>query len=488
MVRTLPGGALALFVLLASAYVGSIGLRASWHSAITGDEPFYLLTTQSLLQDGDLDLNQQYERHSYESFFDHPDGLWQQSAEREDGARYSPHDPGLSILLIPGFAIAGLLGAQVQLLIMAALTFALTYLLIARITGEAWWSWLSVAVVGSTATAFVYATEVYPEMPAALMLMVSLLLLPSRSLQPGSRNDGWRALLLAALLSAMVWLGIKYAPLAGLVAGWALWQMDARGRVTLLTAGGISAVYFVGFHLRTFGALTPYSVGLVYAGDSTISVMGQHFSASDRVYRVIGLFIDQRFGIGRWAPVLLMALPALAWLWSNGSISRLVLTLIAIQLFLATFVAVTMMGWWFPGRTMITVLPLFALPLALLQARLPQMGRVVVGLLAIYTVSITIALAIAGHTGEISIAVDPFNMRAFLWQIDAPVFPDYRTWTVQTWLLTGGWLLAVVALVRNLPGISTNGFCPHMSGGRVGRWLFHRTGILPRMMFHVPRS
>lgn len=488
--RTLLPSTLALFALLAVVYLGSIGLRASWSAAITGDEPFYLLTSQSLLQDGDLDLTQQYQQRSYESFFDHPDGLWQQSTVQENGALLSPHNPGLSIMLVPGFAFAGLLGAQVQLLIMAALTFAFTYLLIARITGEVLWSWLSVAVVGSSASAFVYATEVYPEMPAALLLIASLLLvqsvsLRSKSLRSKSHSVGWMGLLLAALLSAMVWLGVKYVPLAGLVGLWALWQIDARARVTLLITGGVSAVFFVWFHLRTFGALTPYSVGLVYAGDPTLSVLGQHFGTSGRAYRVIGLFIDQRFGIGRWAPVLLMALPATAWLWSRGSLSRLVLTLMVAQLFLATFLAITMMGWWFPGRTLITVLPLFALPLVMLLVRLPQWGRVVVGLLAIYTLAITISLVIAGHNGEVVIAVDPFNLKASLFQIAAPVFPDYRTWTVRTWLLTGGWLLAgagAAAFAGKLPGILIGRFWQQIPGCQIKTWVSHWAGILPQLL------
>ena len=46
-------GGVALFVLLIAVYVWSIDMRASWGASITGDEPFYLITTQSLIQDFD---------------------------------------------------------------------------------------------------------------------------------------------------------------------------------------------------------------------------------------------------------------------------------------------------------------------------------------------------------------------------------------------------------------------------------------------------
>src|SRR5690606_5999554 len=54
-------GAVAMFLLLAVVYSASLGLRATRGASITADEPFYLMTTQSLIDDGDLDLRQQYE-------------------------------------------------------------------------------------------------------------------------------------------------------------------------------------------------------------------------------------------------------------------------------------------------------------------------------------------------------------------------------------------------------------------------------------------
>ena len=51
--------AVALFLLLSVAYAFSVDIRATRGASITGDEPFYLLTTQSLLADGDFDLRNQ---------------------------------------------------------------------------------------------------------------------------------------------------------------------------------------------------------------------------------------------------------------------------------------------------------------------------------------------------------------------------------------------------------------------------------------------
>ena len=126
---------------------------------------------------------------------------------------------------------------------------------------------------------------------------------------------------------------------------------------------------------------------------------------------------------------------------------RLVLVLIAIQLLIATFVAITMMGWWFPGRTMLTVLPLFIVPLALLIDRSSMALRVVMALLGVCTLAFTAGLAHAGRVGEITIAVDPFDMTFVPFQAVAGLFPLYTRWTAETWQLTYAWWAAFVIAV-----------------------------------------
>ncbi len=434
-------GAVALFLLLSAAYAFSADIRATRGASITGDEPYYLLTTQSLLADLDFDLRNQYAAKSYKSFFDHPDDLWHQSVPTPDGRLLSPHNPGLSFLVIPGFALGGLAGTQTQLLMLAAGTIALAFVLAARLSGQWLASWVVALLVGLTATAFIYSTEVYPEFPAAFTLVISMLLVTRK--QVLGTSDG---LLLAAALTAMCWLGIKYAPLALLVSGYFLLRADRTGRVALVIAGTASAGLFAWFHLHVFGSVTPYSVNVVYAGWSTMDILGGHVEFGERYYRLWGLFVDRQFGIGRWAPLLLATVPGMALLVAARPAHRLVLALILVQLVMATFVAITMMGWWFPGRTLLAVFPLFVLPIVLLVVRAPLWGRIVIALLGVATLATTFGLALAGQAGEITIAVDPFDMQLPLFQGLAGLFPLYSLWTAETSWLTRLWLV-IAALV-----------------------------------------
>jgi len=431
--------AAALFALLSVAYAFSIDIRASRGASITGDEPFYLLTTQSLLADGDLDIQNQFDAKSYKSFFDHADDLWYQSLPTPDGRLLSPHNPGLSVLVIPGFLFGGLIGTQVQLLLMAAAAMSLAFVLADRLTGHRFVCWAATLGVGLTATSFIYSTEIYPEFPAALALVVALLVATRRG-KPGLLD----ALGLAAALTAMCWLGSKYAALVVPVAVYFLFRADRRGQIALVAAGSISAALFAWSHLHIYGGLTPYGVNAVYAQWNTAEILSGHIGFSERYYRIWGLFVDRRFGIGRWAPLLLAAAPALALLVMRTWEQRLLLVLIAIQLLIATFVAITMMGWWFPGRTLLTVLPLFVVPLALLIGRASTAMRVFVALLGAGTLAFTAGLAHAGRVREITIAVDPFDMTFVPFQAVAGTFPLYTLWTTETWQLTYAWWSAFV--------------------------------------------
>jgi len=438
-------GALALFVLLAAAYVPSVGLRATRGASITADEPFYLLTTQSIVQDFDLDLRQQYARESYRSFFDHPDGLWTQSVPLPDGRLMSPHEPGFSVYLLPGFAIGGLRGAQVQMLLTASAAFALTYVLVASETRATLASWVATVVVGLTAAAFVYSTEIYPEVPAALCIVLALLVLR----RPRLRCT--HAIVLAVILTALAWLGMKYVPLVALLGVWAFRRGGRDARLALLGLGAVSAAVYAGGHLALFGSLTAYSANTVYEGASTVDVMRSHVSGAGgiggRAYRIVGLFVDERFGVGRWAPALLPTLPLLPLLVRRGRVGSVVAALVVMQVLIATFVAITMMGWWFPGRTLVAVLPLASYGLAEALRRAPRTVQAALVAMSAYSVLVTAALALAARSGEVTLALDPFAMSSAVFRAPAALFPDYRQWTVDTHVLHWAWLAAGIALL-----------------------------------------
>jgi uncharacterized membrane protein YbhN (UPF0104 family) len=437
-------GALGLGLSFAFLYQLGVPLRASYGARVNVDEPFYLLTTASLLADGDLDLANDYALQRYRQFFDHAEELWYQSGPTTDGRVLSPHNLGLSVLILPAYAWSGLDGVKTFLGAIGGATIAISSLLAYRATGRAGPSLLAGALVGASAPLFVYATQIYPEVPAAFLVTAAAWLLL------GSR-PGWIAAVSLALgLSGLAWLGSKYAPVGGALGLLALVRLRP-GAVALFSGLVIAGVlHYSWFHLVTYGDLTPYAVNLTFAGTSTPELVALHFELWNRLYRLIGLWIDGEFGLARWAPALLLALPAVVPLLGRRGPVRWVWGLLFVTQFLiAVFLSITMRGWWFPGRMVIAVLPLLAVPIAVTLATVGcrLLPAAVAAALAIYSVLVTGALVVAASAGQVALAVDPFLLPWPFFQSLAPLFPVYSVYTPTTWLLTAVWVLAFSLLL-----------------------------------------
>ena len=88
--------------------------------------------------------------------------------------------------------------------------------------------------------------------------------------------------------------------------------------------------------------------------------------------------------------------------------------------------------------------------MALASAR----GRATAVVLGGYTMAVTGALVLAGRAGEVTLAIDPFRLRAPLFQGLAGLFPRYTDYSAATWVLTAAWVTLAAGLVALplLPG------------------------------------
>lgn len=402
------------------------------------------MTTLSLIQDRDLDLANQYAAESYREFFDESVPLWSQSLPTLDGRLLSPHNLGLSILVLPAYLLGGLNAVKGFLGLIGGVALACAFLLATQTTHLRHWPLVSSILLGISAPFFVYATQIYPEMPAALCVVLLALL--------GLRQDHGvaRAILAALLLAALMWLGVKYAPIAITLACTLVIALGARGRFALVAVLVPLGIHYGWFHIETYGDWTPYAVNFVYAGSTTPELLARHVEIGDRAYRLVGLWIDREFGLVRWAPILALAFPG-AWLIArrSGRVGRALLLPIVVQVLVAAFLTITMRGWWFPGRMLIVVLPLFV---PLLTATLALSGR------SRWLASLSLALGLAtlasttgfwwwASQGEVTVAVNPFEVPGGWLEASNPLFPLYTAYRPETLLLTAAWAVAAAALV-----------------------------------------
>src|SRR6202008_621254 len=95
---------------IVAAVVYALTISAtSWK--VDGDEPFYLLITESIVHDRDLDLANQYRNIERTASGRTDLQPWSDDPAGRDGARSSREEPFLSLLMAPGYALGGLRGA-----------------------------------------------------------------------------------------------------------------------------------------------------------------------------------------------------------------------------------------------------------------------------------------------------------------------------------------------------------------------------------------
>ena len=165
-------GAVALVTFVAA--LAAIGARATYGARVTADEPQYLTTAISIAEDFNLDISDELAERRFEPY--HEIDLNTQTIDLDgSGQRISPHDPLLPALLALPMRVGGWVAAKTALAALAAATAAVTVWLAVRRFE------VPVGVAAPVVGAFfvsppltAYATQVYPEMPAALCVAVGL--------------------------------------------------------------------------------------------------------------------------------------------------------------------------------------------------------------------------------------------------------------------------------------------------------------------------
>ncbi|MEA2375429.1 MAG: hypothetical protein QOD53_1892 [Thermoleophilaceae bacterium] len=418
--------AAVLWVVLFGVYASTVGLHATGRSDYAGDEPHYLLTAKSLIEDGDADLLNQYRDGAYRSFYPY---VLEPHGALTSGHLDEPHGLGFPALIAPAYAAGGAKAVEFMLAAIAALAVALAYRLALRVVPDPWALGAALAL-GLSPPMVAYSTAVYPELTVAALLAGAALMVARLGDGRPSRRAG---LGLFTLLALVPWLGLRFAPAAIVVAAYGQRSLR-RARRWLVALFGLEIVAFsiavyVGVNGRLYGGPSPYSAAA--PGDEGT---GAAFPLGylHRAYRLVALFVDRDYGLLRWAPVLVLAFVG-AWLLlrerrvglaraipglaAEQSAATMCALAAGAQLVVAAFLAPTMFGTWFPARHLVAVLPLAAPLVGLGLRRFPRSGV----LLAAIGVGASVWLYVAVRAGDATLVGDrpraPFGPLTSLWPL-----------------------------------------------------------------------
>jgi hypothetical protein len=337
---------LPVILVLYAAIAWRVQARVGPH----GDEPHYLMVAESILRDRDLELERDYAEQRYRAFT-HETLTPHYRVRGREGAIYSVHAIGLSILILPAYALGGYVAVSLFMALLAALlVHELRELLRdasasdAVAEGVAWLLALSPPLVQ-------YVGLVFTEIPAALVI--------ARTLRLARRPEGWTPWTTASWAVPLVllpWFNARYAPVTAILLAYALLARPARRMgAMVVAAAGASAVALALYHFALYGFFDPR---LVWG-------RRPEFALATLTEGLPGLALDQEFGLLPYAPVLALCAAGLVRLARDRT--RQAWTVLA----LAAVVVGTAGAWHMwrggfnpPARFLVPLLPAFALALA----------------------------------------------------------------------------------------------------------------------------
>lgn len=382
-------GFVLAMLIAAVVYVALMPRFLDRLAPLTGDEPFYVMTAISLIRDGDVDESNNYEeviverdgqRYRYYRFADElypedplpenwngwaspPSLVAAHAATTDREGLYSKHGLGLSMLIAIPYELAGRAGAVLLIALMAALLTGQMYLL-GRESGAS--PGLAVAIAAGLAVAMPigpYALLLFPEVPAALLLVYAVRQLANR---PAAL---WRWALAGGAIGFLPWLHQRFAPTSAVLTLIALVYLartrQLRNGVAALLPVLVGGFTLIGYNMWLYGI--PIQRVEDHAGFNGLA---------GAVNGGFGLLLDAQWGLFIAAPVMAFAIAAVPqWLGVNRRAVLVTVAAVAPYLVLVAAYKVWWGEWGPPARYLVPIVPLAAGALGAWLSRASVLSR-----------------------------------------------------------------------------------------------------------------
>ncbi len=384
------------------AFAASLAVYAvaAWTSSAIrpiGDEPQYLIITQSILLDADLQIENNHKREDYVAYYSadlKPDYL----RRGKNGQIYSIHAPGLPALVAPAFALGGYPGVVVFLVLLSAIGAWLVWSTSYALTGDAGAAWFGWAATALSAPYLCHSGAVFPDGPSAVLVLTgiaALVRMERTASSDGVAQTSWFAapaklelrptpestaasvawFLHGLALAILPWLHTRAAAAAGVVGACIairlIGRREWRHLAAFIAAPLVSAIGWFGFFYAVYGSVDPSSPYRPYSQSSLANVWSG----------LAALLLDQEYGVIPNAPVYGIALAGLALMfWRHRRLAIELALLVLVYLSAVASYSMWWGGWSAPARFAVAVLLGLGPCAAYFWTRAGAVGRTVASL------------------------------------------------------------------------------------------------------------
>jgi hypothetical protein len=264
---------------------------------LSGDEPHYLMVTQSLVEDGDFNLENNIKNKTYHKYISIDINFHGDIHQKK---YLSYHMPGLSFVMIPFYALFHLLEGFIP----PALFFRLAASVINAFFALALYTVLKIQFPQKRVTGIwmlficlypliFHSLHLYPELPTAALVMGAFIFAFGKT-----KNY----ILSGFFLSLVAWFHVKYYPAMLILAVFIIIQIAKEKKI-------MQAVWFFLFPLLNFALLLVFLKILYNTYNPADIFPGQDYFAAPLILRFkvfLAYFLDQRDGLLFYSPLFFL--------------------------------------------------------------------------------------------------------------------------------------------------------------------------------------
>ena len=169
-------------------------------------------------------------------------------------------------------------------------------------------------------------------------------------------------------------------------------------------------------------------------------VFGRSPNIPARTRRLSGLLFDEQFGLIPWTPAFFALVPSVALLLRNRVKNSLDLVCcICVGWGVATWVALTMHGWWWPGRQLVVVLPAAFIAMAILAEK-SKIWKWFIFVGGFSGITAWLWIAFEATTDRRTLVVDFHETSYPVYKAISAISPDFTDFDQRAVLLHAAWL------------------------------------------------